>query len=233
MRYDVVHPGSNALVSVHLEPHEHIQAQAGAMVSRSEKIQVVGTFYGGMWRALKRSVLGGESLFFQQLKAENGPGEVMIAPAVPGDIKILPLSGGQDYFIKNGSLLACFDNVVIDTRMQKISRGLFSGAGLFVIHATGEGSIAVSAFGALIEISVPPQEKFVVDNGHLVAWYGDMEYRIVRGGKTWVSSVTSGEGLACEFTGPGKIWLQSRNPEAFGNWIKTFVPVRGGGVSLF
>jgi uncharacterized protein (TIGR00266 family) len=233
MRYDVVHPGSNALVAVHLEPYEHIQAQAGAMVSRTAKVAVVGTFYGGIWRALKRSMLGGESLFFQELKAEDGEGEVLIAPAVPGDIKVLPLTGGQDYYIKNGSLLATFENVTIDTKMQKISRGLFSGAGLFVIHAQGEGSIAVSAFGALIEISVPAREKYIVDNGHLVAWFGDMEYRIVRGGKTWVSSVTSGEGLACEFTGPGKVWLQSRNPEAFGNWIKTFVPMRGGGISIF
>lgn len=232
MRYEVIHPGSNALVQVHLDPYEHIQAQAGAMVSRSEAIQVIGTLSGGMWRSLKRSALGGESLFFQELKAENGAGEVMIAPAVPGDIKVLPVTGGQDYYVKNGSLLASFENVTIDTKMQKISRGLFSGAGLFVIHATGTGSIAVSAFGALIEVPVPAGQKYVVDNGHLVAWYGDMEYRIVRGGKSWVSSVTSGEGLACEFTGPGKIWMQSRNPEAFGAWIKTFVPT-GGGVSIF
>jgi uncharacterized protein (TIGR00266 family) len=233
MRYDVVHPGSNALVAVHLEPYEHIQAQSGAMVSRTSKVQVEGTFFGGFMRAMKRAFLSGESLFFQKLKAEDGEGEVLIAPGVPGDIKVLPLTGGQDYYVKNGCLLASFENVILDSKMQKLSRGLFSGAGLFVIHAHGEGHIAVSAFGALIEISVPAREKYIVDNGHLVAWFGDMEYRIVRGGKTWVSSVTSGEGLACEFTGPGKVWLQSRNPQAFGDWIRTFVPMRGGGVSIF
>jgi uncharacterized protein (TIGR00266 family) len=233
MKFDVVHPGSNALVAVHLEPYESIQAQSGAAVSRTSKIAVTGSLLGGVGRALKRSFLGGESLFFQTLKAEDGEGEVLIAPAVPGDIKVLPLTGGQDYYVKNGSLLASFENVIIDTKMQKVSRGIFSGAGLFVIHAHGEGHIAVSAFGALIEVSVPAREKYIVDNGHLVAWFGDMEYRIVRGGKTWVSSVTSGEGLACEFTGPGKVWLQSRNPKAFGDWIKTFVPMRGGGVSIF
>jgi len=233
MRYDVVHPGSNALVAVHLEPYEQIQAQSGAMVSRTSKIQVEGTFFGGFMKSMKRAFLSGESLFFQKLKAEDGEGEVLIAPAVPGDIKVLPLVGGQDYYVKNGCLLASFENVVLDSKMQKLSRGLFSGAGLFVIHAHGEGHIAVSAFGALIEISVPAREKYIVDNGHIVAWFGDMEYRIVRGGKTWVSSVTSGEGLACEFTGPGKVWLQSRNPQAFGEWIKTFVPMRGGGVSIF
>ncbi len=233
MRFDVVHPGSNAMVAVHLEAYEHIQAQSGAMVSRTARIQVVGTFFGGMMKSFKRAFLGGESLFFQKLQAENGDGEALIAPAVPGDIKILPVSGGQDYYIKNGSLLASLGDVVIDTKMQRLTRGLFSGAGLFVIHATGSGHVAVSAFGALIEISVPSGEKYIVDNGHLVCWYGDMEYRIVRGGKTWMSSWTSGEGLACEFTGPGKVWLQSRNPEAFGNWIRTFVPMRGGGVSIF
>lgn len=233
MKYEILHPGSNALVAVSLEPYEQIQAQAGAMVSRTETISVEGTFAGGVMRSLKRSVLGGESLFFQKLRADGGPGQVMIAPAVPGDIKVLPLSGEQDYYVKNGCLLGSFENVIIDTKMQKISRGMFSGAGLFVIHAHGEGYIAVSAFGGLMEVSVPANEKYVVDNGHLVAWFGDLDYRIIKGGKTWVSSVTSGEGLACEFTGPGKVWLQTRNPEAFGNWIKTFVPMRSSSISLF
>lgn len=233
MKYEILYPGSNAVVVAHLEPYEHIQAESGAMVSRSETIKVEGSFHGGLGKSLKRSVLGGETFFFQKLSAEGGNGHVVVAPAVPGDVKVLPLEGGQDYFVKNGSLLATMEDVVLDTKMQRISRGLFSGAGLFILHAHGQGHIAISAFGAVMEMALKPGEQYVVDTGHLVCWSGDMEYRIVKGGKGWISSFTSGEGLACEFTGPGKVWIQSRNPEAFGQWIRHFVPSGGSVLSLF
>lgn len=230
MQYEILYPGSNALIEADLEHMDHLQAEAGAMVSRTQNVQVKGTFHGGVWRSLKRSFLGGESLFFQTLTAEKGPGKVLVAPAVPGDVKILPLQAGTDYMVKNGCLLASFEDITLDTRMQRISTGLFSGAGLFVIHAHGHGHIAVSAFGALLEIPVPAGEEYVVDTGHLVAWSGDMDYKIVKGGTTWLSSFTSGEGLACKFIGPGKVWIQSRNPEAFGGWIRKFVGTGGGGL---
>jgi len=107
--------------------------------------------------------------------------------------------------------------------------GLFSGAGIFVLHLKGEGHIAVSSFGAIMEVPIPAGEQYVVDNGHLVAWSGDTEYKIVKAATGWVSSFTTGGMLACQFTGPGKVWLQTRNPNQFGNWVRRFVP---RGVSL-
>ena len=230
MNYEVLYPGSNALIHAELEPYEELKAESGALVSRTASVSVSGSLHGGLWRSMKRAFLGGESLFFQTLKADKGEGTVLVAPAVPGDVKILPLTAGQDYMVKNGCLLASFEDVTLDTRMQRISTGLFSGAGLFVIHAHGEGHIAVSAFGALLEISLSAEDEYVVDTGHLVTWSGDMSYRIIKGGTTWISSFTSGEGLACKFQGPGKVWIQSRNPEAFGGWILKFVPTGGDGI---
>lgn len=37
--------------------------------------------------------------------------------------------------------------------------------------------------------------------------------------KGWISSFTSGEGLVCRFKGPGKIFIQTRNPDGMKNWI--------------
>lgn len=57
-------------------------------------------------------------------------------------------------------------------------------------------------------------EKYIVDNGHLVAWTCDyvME-RVASGGI--ISGLASGEGLVCKFTGPGTVLMQSRNPAVF------------------
>lgn len=59
------------------------------------------------------------------------------------------------------------------------------------------------------------QEKYFVDNGHLVAWNCDYKLeRVASGGL--MSNVAAAEGLACKFTGPGTVYLQTRNLSAFG-----------------
>ena len=232
MQHSLLHEGSNAILRVWLEKGEKFKAESGAMVSKSHHLTIKGHMWGGVGGALKRSVLGGETLFFQEVSAEIGPGEMIVAPSAPGDIKVLPMRNGETYNIKSGCMLASLGDIDMDTKMQKLSTGLFSGAGLFVLHVKGMGDVAVSAFGALLEIPVEAGQEYTVDNGHLVAWSGHMDFNMVKAGAGWVSSLTSGEGLACKFTGPGRIWIQTRNPQAFGAWIKRFVPSGSGGISI-
>lgn len=62
-------------------------------------------------------------------------------------------------------------------------------------------------------------EMYFIDNGHLVAW--NCKYNIERvasGGI--ISGLSSGEGLACKFTGPGTVYLQTRNLNAFAGQMK-------------
>ncbi len=230
MEHQILHPGSNAVVFVSLEAGESVKAEAGAMVAKSSHVEIRGHLWGGFFGAFKRSALGGETFFFQELKSPDRKGEVIIAPSVPGDIKVIPLTRGEDFYVQSGCLLAAFENVELNTKAQKLSAGLFSGAGFFVLHLKGEGHFVISAFGALMEIPIPADSKYIIDNGHVVAWSGDTQYKIVKAGTGWVSSVTSGEGLACEFTGPGKVYVQTRNPKSFGQWVKKFVPSGGGGL---
>jgi uncharacterized protein (TIGR00266 family) len=224
MHFEVVHPGSNAMIVVKLDQGESVKAEAGAMVAKSDTVTVEGKMEGGLGKAVKRFMLGGERFFFQTLKAESGPGEVLIAPAIPGDIQLLEMSDGQDYFLQGGAFLAAIGDISIDTKMQKLSQALFSGEGLFVLHCTGHGTVAASAFGAVYQIVLPAGQDYIVDNGHLVAWSGDTNYTIEKAAKGWLNTITSGEGLVCRFSGPGRIWLQTRNPQSFGAWIRSFVP---------
>lgn len=231
MQFQIMHPGTNAVISARLDPGESIKAESGAMVVKTGHLEIKGHLWGGFFGAFKRSFLGGETFFFQEIKAKNDPGDVIIAPAVPGDLQVISVQEGEDFYVQNGCLLAAFEDIQLDTRAQKLTAGLFSGAGFFVLHVRGRGHFAVSAFGAIMEIPIAAGAKYVVDNGHIVAWSGDTSYKVVKAGTGWVSSFTSGEGLGCEFTGPGKVWIQTRNPKSFGAWIRKFVP-SGGGISL-
>lgn len=56
-------------------------------------------------------------------------------------------------------------------------------------------------------------EKYIIDNGHLVAW--NCKYtleRIASGGI--ISNLAASEGLVCKFVGPGTVFMQTRNPVA-------------------
>lgn len=62
-------------------------------------------------------------------------------------------------------------------------------------------------------------EAYFIDNGHLVAWNCEYDIeRVASGGL--LSSFSSGEGLACKFKGPGTVYLQTRNLNAFAAQMK-------------
>jgi len=63
-------------------------------------------------------------------------------------------------------------------------------------------------------------ERYLVDNGHLVAWNCPYVLERVSSGGL-VSGMASGEGLVCKFTGPGTVFLQTRNPAAFSMYLTT------------
>jgi uncharacterized protein (AIM24 family) len=66
-----------------------------------------------------------------------------------------------------------------------------------------------------------------VDNGHLVAWSCD--YKIEKAGGGGMTSLKTGEGLVCRFTGPGTVYVQTRNMEEFQSFIKGCAGTSGGG----
>ena len=102
--------------------------------------------------------------------------------------------------------------------MQNLGKGLFSGAGLFVVKASGTGTLFFNSFGAIYPLELQVGEEMVVDTGHLVAWDADMNYKVTKASSGIMSSLTSGEMLVCKFTGPGKVYTQSRNPGWLLGW---------------
>ena len=69
----------------------------------------------------------------------------------------------------------------------------------------------------------PAGVQYVVDIGHIVAFNESIQYTARRAGGL-KSTLFSGEGLVAEFTGPGHLWMQTRNPEAFVHWISSRLP---------
>lgn len=224
MRGRVLYQGTNSVLRLDLEQGEKVKAESGAMVSMSPTMDIDGKLDGGVLSGITR-MMAGEKFFFQTVNAVRGSGHVLLAPSVPGDITLLELDGNVEYNVQKDGFLAGADTVEVNAKMQNLFQGLFSGEGFFILKIKGKGLLALSSFGGIHEVNLGVGEECIIDNAHLVAWPSTTQYKVEKASKGWISSFTSGEGLVCRFTGPGKVYIQTRNTKSFASWIKQFIPV--------
>ncbi|MCP4608347.1 MAG: TIGR00266 family protein [Planctomycetes bacterium] len=220
MEHEVLYRPSYSLLKIKLRQGEAVSAEAGAMVSMSSSIEIKTAAKGGIFGALKRSVLGGESFFMNTFMAADS-GEVTFAPTLPGDIHALELKG-QSFYAQSGSYIASAPDIQVDTKWGG-AKTFFSREGLFLLKMTGTGSVFLSSYGAIHEIDLEAGQKYIVDTGHMVAFAEGVGYSVKRVGGL-KSTLFSGEGLVCELTGPGKIFIQTRSADAFLAWLIPQVP---------
>lgn len=207
---------------VRLNTGESIFAESGAMVAMSDTLSLEGALRGGVLSGLVRKLGGGESFFTQRITAAVGRGEVLLAPALPGDIQVLTVNEQAQYRLADGAFLAADDSVILKARTQGVGKALFGGTGGFIIVETeGEGQLALCGFGSVFCEQVTPGRDLIIDNQHVVAWDRQLDYSVsVRTSQrrgllgNLVGSATSGEGLVTRFSGQGKVYLASRNLNA-------------------
>ncbi len=220
MKHEVLYRPAYSLLKVDMETGESVTAEAGAMVSMSSGITIETSAKGGLLGGLKRKMLGGESFFINTFTASEA-GEITFAPSLPGDIVALRL-GNQILYAQSGAYLASSPEVEVDTKWGG-AKTFFSKEGLFLLKITGTGNVFLSSYGAIHKISLEAGQKYIVDTGHMVAFTENVEYKVKKVGGL-KSTLFSGEGLVCELTGPGTIFIQSRSTGAFLSWLVSKLP---------
>jgi len=223
MKVDVQHRPAFAIAFVTLNPGESVVGESGAMVTMRGGVQIETSARGGLFSALKRKVLGGESFFMNTFTASAGAGEVGFAPPMPGDIHAHEMRG-ETLLVTSGCFLAAASTVQVDTQWGG-AKTFFSREGLFLLRATGTGMLLLSSYGAVQKATLTPGEKLTVDTGHCVAWGEKVGYNVKRVGGI-KSTLFSGEGLVVELTGPGDVYLQTRSQDAFLSWLIPQLPTK-------
>ncbi|TML99847.1 MAG: TIGR00266 family protein [Actinobacteria bacterium] len=221
MNVEIRHAPSFAVARAILQPGEAIRAESGAMMATSQGVDIEARARGGMIKSLKRSVLGGESFFVTTYTAPQQGGWVDCAARLPGDCIVVDVDGALN--ISRGSYLCSAAGVEIDTRWGGF-KNLFGGEGGFLVHATGHGQVVLSCYGALDVLDLSAGESLVLDSGHMVAYSEGTQYQLRKVAGGVIQSLKSGEGLVFEFTGPGRVWMQSRNPNEFISWLTDVLP---------
>jgi len=222
MQFEVLYRPAHSLARVMLAPNEGVTAESGAMVCMSPNLQMA-TQSGGLLSGVKR-LFGGESFFRNTFTAPAERGEVLLAHALCGDMRVLEMTQAG-YFLQSSAFVASTPNVQMETKLGGF-RGFFSGAGLFVLKATAPspGLLLVGGFGGIEELYC--DGTLMIDTGHLVAWDATLEYSVGKSGSGWIASFLSGEGLVCHFKGQGRIWIQTRNAAAYGQAVGALLPPR-------
>lgn len=216
MQVKIEHRPSYSLAIAKLDAQEEIHVEAGSMVAMSEGIALETKATGGLLAALKRSILGGESFFMNTYRAPDAEGELMMAPALPGDLAVLELSG-ESLLVQSGAYVASSQGIAVDVKFGG-ARTFFASEGLFLLKCSGSGTLVVSSYGAILERTIEAGRTFTVDTGHLVAFPHGIAFnvRAVGGIK---STLFSGEGMVVDLGGPGQVWMQTRSTDAFLTWL--------------
>ena len=226
MKIDIQYRPAYSLAIVDLDAGESVQAESGAMVSMTGNIAIETAMKGGLLGAVKRKILGGESLFANTYTAQGAPGQITLAPSLPGDVGTLTLQG-ETMFIQSGSDLAGSASIDLDTQWGG-ARSFFGSEGLFLLRASGHGEVILSSYGAIHKVMIGSGQPYRVDTGHVVAFGQGLEFQVERVGG-WKSTLLSGEGLVCTFRGSGPLYLQTRSTQAFLSWLIPRIGSRPGG----
>ena len=171
---------------------------------------------GGFLKGLRRSL--GVSFFVNDFTSQAG-GLVAVAAPLPGDMTHIPLTGGT-LLVQSGSWVASDPTVDVDSAWGG-SKSFFSGEGLLLLRCSGH-DLLIASYGAIRDYTLNEGETMTLDTGHVVAFDDTIHYAVRKSGAG--SRHCWGEGLVTDFTGPGRLWLQTRNSSELVSWLAARMP---------
>lgn len=215
MKHEIAGGEAFAALEVTLDPGDQVVAESGAMAWMDKHVEVTTAARGGILAGLSRKLLTGESFFQNTYTVKSQPGRVTFVPGSPGSIVAHEMKG--DLALEKGAYLASTPGVKIEAKFDGF-KGLFN-EGLFVMRATGSGTLFFGGYGEVHEVQV--DGEYVVDNGYAVAWDTSLTYRLSKAKK--IRSFLLGDQILLRFSGRGRLWVQSRSAWALANF---FYPYR-------
>ena len=225
MNYEIRYGPSYSLLVVTLEPDDSLIAESGAMTYMQPAIDVkTQKREKSFWGTLSLALIGGQSFFVNEYVANEIRGEVAFSAAPLGDIDTLSISESKGFLVQKSAYIASQPGVELDVKWEGFTKGLF-GQGLFMIRATGDGLLFINTFGAIDKHVLTPGETLIVDNFHLVAFSESCQY-VVRKFGGLKETILGGEGLVTEITGPGEVYIQTKNIRELSDWIWTLIAPR-------
>jgi len=228
--HEITHGPSFAMLRVDLQPGQTLIAEAGSMVARHSHVDMDVKMNAGpgagLWAKMKafvialiRRVIGGETFFVNHFSAPQ-PGSVWVAPAMSGQLSYRRLQG-ETLVLSTGAYVASVGDLDMKMKFGGL-KSLLAKEGAFFLAISGHGELWFNSYGGIEAIDV--NGPYIVDNGHLVGYEGNLDFNIRSAGGGLMGFMASGEGMVCEFNGQGRVYIQSRNMATLVDWLTRIMP---------
>lgn len=218
-------PGYSVL-DLELTAGKSILADASALLAKDSSVTLMTRLQGGLLQNLKNEV-GYDVLFLNQFSADDKPGHLILAPALPGDIHHHYLTPGKGVFLQSAHFLACKPTVQIDPSFADMTRFL-NASGNALLRLTGEGDLWFSSYGGLLDLSLTQEGGWWLNPDYILAFEETLRYQIRYDEGFCADSLKGnylgGKGRLCQLWGEGQVWLQSRQDNSFLNYMTAFMP---------
>jgi uncharacterized protein (TIGR00266 family) len=225
LKHEIQYKPSYSMLIITLEPNETVTAESGAMTYMTPNIQAhTRKREKSLLGTLGLTLIGKQSFWVNDYTATNETGTAAFAAAPVGDIETIEITPSKGYIVQKTAYIASTQNVDLDIKWEGFTKGLF-GQGLFMLKATGNGTIFINTFGAIDKHTLEPNQTLIVDNFHLVAFSESCSYKVTKFGGL-KETILGGEGLVTQITGPGDIYIQTKNLNEFVNWLWTLLEPR-------
>jgi uncharacterized protein (TIGR00266 family) len=222
MKFEIKYKPSYSMMVATLDQGETITAESGALTYMTPNIEVhTRKREKSLLGSLGLSIIGGQYFWVNDYTASNGAGEVAFVAAPVGDIKQLDIAPNSGYVIQKSAYIASTPGIDLDVKWEGFTKGLF-GQGLFMLKATGSGQMFINTFGAIDVHTLQSGQTLIVDNFHLVGFSQSCSYKVTRFGGL-KETLLSGEGFVTQITGPGDVYIQTKNLREFTEWLWTLL----------
>ena len=222
MEYEII-KNQMGLIEFTLNQGERITAEATAMVFIKGNLKTETRMRkGGFLKSLKAAALGGESFFVNEFIAEEDNCKLGLTGNMLGDIEVIDVN--EEFIVQSGSFVGSTTDLTLDTKWQGFTKGIF-GSNLFMLKTVGVGKMFVNAWGGILKKELQSSERMYLDNYQLVALSSTAEYRVTKHGSL-KTTLFGGEALVLEITGPGTVYIQTKNIMEFARALIPFLPKR-------
>ncbi len=222
MEYEIV-KNPMGLIEFTLNQGEKITAEAAAMVFIKGNLKTeTRMIKGGFLKSLKAAAFGGESFFVNEFIAEEDNCKLGLTGNMLGDIEVIDVN--EEFIVQSGCFVGSTTDLTLDTKWQGFTKGIF-GSNLFMLKTVGAGQMFVNAWGGILKKELQSGERMYLDNYQLVALSPTAEYRVTKHGSL-KTTLFGGEALVLEITGPGTVYIQTKNIMEFVRALIPFLPKR-------
>ena len=227
--YKVVGTIMQALM-LQLNRGQQLYSETGSLSWMSDGVRMdTNLGGGGLFGALSR-VVTGESLFVVNYTADTDRQLVTFSSEFPGKIIPIHLAQGQAIIAQKDTLLVAEKSVNMSIAFQRrLGAGLFGGEGFILQRFDGPGTFFAALDGEIVEYTLNPGQRLLVDTGHLAMFEPSVTYDIqmIKGIK---NLLFGGEGLfLVSLTGPGRVWLQTMPMSKLAGAIARYLPRQESG----